>query len=232
MEFKNAIKPLLDINPSEKQLHQFAFYYQFLIDYNKITNLTRITEVDEVYFKHFYDSLTLAKTIDLTQIKTLCDMGSGAGFPSIPLKIMYPELEVTIVDSLNKRIVFLKQLIEKLGLDHVDIYHDRVETFALRHQEAFDLVTARALGHMTLISEMGIPMVKKNRYFVAMKGDHYENELIEAKDCIDHLGGVQSDVIKYILPNGYGTRYHLVVQKNQHVKGYPRPFAVMSKKPL
>lgn len=232
MTFKSDIKALLDLDMTDEQNRQFELYYQYLIEYNKITNLTRITESDEVYYKHFYDSLTLAKTLDMNQSLHICDMGSGAGFPSIPLKIMYPSLKVTIVDSLNKRIVFLTQLIDKLGLDNVELFHDRVETFALEHQQSFDLVTARALGNMSLISEMGIPMVKLHGHFIAMKGFNYDEELEQARKGIKNLGGQIMDINKYLLPHEYGTRYHIVIEKKQHIKGYPRAFAVMSKKPL
>lgn len=232
MNFKQDLLKELNIELTDIQETQFEVYYQFLIEYNNITNLTRITEKEEVYYKHFYDSLTIVKSLDLSEIESVCDMGSGAGFPSIPLKIIYPHLHITIVDSLNKRITFLNQLIEKLNFEHVDMIHDRVETFALKHQMKYDLVTARALGTLSLILEMGIPMVKIGGIFIALKGINYENEFLQSKKGIEYLGCKVLDIKKYILPNQYGTRFHIVISKNQHIKGFPRQFSVMSKKPL
>ncbi|PKK96534.1 MAG: 16S rRNA (guanine(527)-N(7))-methyltransferase RsmG [Tenericutes bacterium HGW-Tenericutes-3] len=232
MSFNIDLEKNLSIVISDQQKKQFEIYFEFLIEYNKITNLTRITEVDEVYYKHFYDSLTMASTVNMNEIQTLCDMGSGAGFPSIPLKIIYPHLHITIVDSLNKRIIFLQKLIDKLEIDKVDLVHDRVEQYALTHQEQFDIVTARALGNLSLISEMGIPMTKIKGKFIALKGINYESELDESLNGIKILGGKVQDIVKYDLPYDYGTRYHIVINKNKHVKGYPRHFSIMSKKPL
>ncbi|MBU1093431.1 MAG: 16S rRNA (guanine(527)-N(7))-methyltransferase RsmG [Firmicutes bacterium] len=232
MNFKNDLKIKLGLEISEEQEKLFEIYYQFLIEYNKITNLTRITEKEEVYYKHFYDSLTLAKTLNINSIQSVCDMGSGAGFPSIPLKIMYPHLRITIVDSLNKRIIFLQQLTVKLELHQVQFVHNRVETFALNHQNEFDLVTARALGDLSLISEMGIPMTKIGGQFIAFKGNNYETELLESKKAIELLGGKLLDIEKYILPEQYGTHSHIVISKIKQVKGFPRQFSIMSKNPL
>lgn len=232
MNFKNDLLKELNIEITNIQEKQFEVYYQFLIEYNKITNLTRITEKEEVYYKHFFDSLTIAKSLNLHEIESICDMGSGAGFPSIPLKIIYPHLHITIVDSLNKRITFLKQLAEKLELGYLDIIHDRVETYALKNQAKFDLVTARALGNLSLISEMGIPMTKIGGKFIALKGINYEDEYLESKKGIEYLGCKVLDIKKYILPNQFGTRFHIVISKTKHVIGFPRQFSVMNKKPL
>lgn len=232
MNFRQDLLEILDVEITDEQLQTLNVYYQYLIEYNKTTNLTRITETDEVYYKHFYDSLTLAKTIDMKKIQTVCDMGSGAGFPSLPLKIIFPHLKITIVDSLNKRIIFLEKLVDKIGLTNVDLIHDRVEHYAKAYQAAFDLVTARALGSMSLISEMGIPMTKIGGYFIGLKGINYENEMIEAGHGIELLGGKISEIIKHELPHQYGTRFHIVIKKIKHVSGYPRQYAVMMKKAL
>lgn len=232
MSFNIDIEKYLSIKINDTQMKQFQTYFEFLVEYNNITNLTRITEKDEVYYKHFYDSLTMASTINMNDIQSLCDMGSGAGFPSIPLKIIYPHLNITIVDSLNKRIIFLQKLMDKLGIDKVNLVHDRVEQYALTHQEQFDVVTARALGSLSLISEMGIPMNKINGKFIALKGINYESELNESLNSIKILGGQVRDIIKYDLPYDYGTRFHIVINKDKHVKGYPRHFSIMTKKPL
>lgn len=232
MMFKDDIEKLLNIQLTLEQQKMFDVYYQYLIEYNKITNLTRIVDEIEVYYKHFYDSLTLAKTINFDQIQTICDMGSGAGFPSIPLKIMFPYLKIAIVDSLNKRIIFLKNLMEKLKFIDVDLVHDRVESYALLNQNKFDLVTARALGHMSLITEMGLPMVKNSGYFIGLKAQNYEEELKQSLNGIKILGGEVIDVKSFELPFSFGHRVHIVIKKIKQVKGYPRSFVMMTKKPL
>jgi 16S rRNA (guanine527-N7)-methyltransferase len=231
MNFKESLKDI-KIELTEEQLLLFEIYYAFLLEYNQITNLTRITDHEEVFYKHFYDSLTLADTIDIKKITSLCDMGSGAGFPSLPLKIIYPHLNVTIVDSLNKRIKFLEQLIEKLNMENVTLVHDRVETYAIHHQNTFDLVTARALGSMPLISEMGIPMTKKNGYFVAYKAVRYEEEIKESEHTLKVLGSEIIDIKHFDLPKAFGSRVLIVIKKNKSVIGYPRNFALMTKSPL
>ena len=231
MNFRNNLQEL-NIHLTDNQLEKFEIYHSFLIEYNKITNLTRITEREEVFIKHFYDSLTLNDAVDFSKINTLCDMGSGAGFPSIPLKIIYPHLEVTIVDSLNKRIEFLKQLLEKLEIENVSLIHDRMELYAIKHQDYFDLVTARALGNMSLISEMGLPITKINGIFIAMKALNYEEELHQAKNAIKILGGNIECIKHFDLPDLHGNRTLIVIRKSKSIKGYPRSFALMNKKPL
>ncbi len=224
---KEEVVKWFGLSLSDEQLTQFNLYYEFLIEYNKHTNLTRITEKKEVYYKHFFDSLLLIKSCDIMQIQTICDMGSGAGFPSIPLKIMFPHLKVTIVDSLQKRITFLTQLSQKLGLKDVTLVHDRAELFAQKHQEAFDLVTARALGSLKLISEMGIPMIKKTGLFIGLKGAKYEEEIIEAQGILSALKSKITAVRTFELPYEYGMRANIVIQKEKHVTGYPRTYAKM-----
>jgi len=231
MNFKENLKSL-KIELTEEQLRLFEVYYSFLLEYNQITNLTRITDHEEVFYKHFYDSLTLADTIDIDKTSSICDMGSGAGFPSLPLKIIFPHLNVTIVDSLNKRIKFLEQLIEKLNIKNVTLVHDRVETYAIQHQNAFDLVTARALGNMSLISEMGIPMTKKNGYFVAYKAVRYEEEIKESEHALKVLGSEVENIKHFDLPKSFGSRVLIVIKKNKSILGYPRSFAIMTKNPL
>ncbi len=230
--FKNDLIKGLNIELSKEQIKQFDTYYHELISYNKHTNLTRITERHEVDIKHFYDSLRLAKTIDLTAVQSLCDMGSGAGFPSIPLKIIYPHLDITIIDALGKRIAFLKQLIEVLDLKSVNLIYDRIEKHAEKYQQVFDVVTARALGKLPMILEMGVPMLKVDGLFIAYKGHNYESELLDSKNAMQKLGLILQDEARYVLPYDAGQRIHLVFRKTKHVKGYPRSFAVIKKKPL
>lgn len=232
MTFRDHVQLLLNLTLDEKQLKLFDDYYHELIEYNKITNLTTITDEEGVYFKHFFDSLTLAKTVDLSKIVTLCDMGSGAGFPSIPLKIVYPHLKVTIVDSLNKRILFLNRLNEILGFTDIECIHDRVETFALKRQGFFDLVTARALGHLRQISEMGIPMVKENGLFVSLKGPHFQEEINQSTNALKLLKSSIEKVDEFELPRNLGKRANIVIRKHKHIVGYPRTYQIMTKKPL
>jgi 16S rRNA (guanine527-N7)-methyltransferase len=232
VNFKNDVETLLRRTITEEQLRLFEIYYQFLIEYNEITNLTRITEKQEVYYKHFFDSLTLTNVIDFEHVSSVCDMGSGAGFPSLPLKIMYPHLDITIIDSLGKRIMFLNLLVQKLQLNHVNLVHDRVETYATSHQQKFDIVTARALGHLSLISEMGIPMAKINGYFLAPKGLNVEEEIKESKHAISLLGGAIKSIKSFELPLNYGHRTNILLQKKKHIDGYPRTYVQMIKKPL
>lgn len=232
MTFKQDVFNVIGIELTDHQEKQFEQYQQFLVEYNRITNLTRIVETKEVYYKHFFDSLLVAASLNMNEVKSICDMGSGAGFPSIPLKIVYPHLSVTIVDSLNKRITFLEKLIQMLALNHVSLVHDRVELFASKHQASFDVVTARALGEMSLISEMGLPMTKKGGWFLGLKGSNFETELNEAKTGIEMLGGNIAFIHHYDIPYDYGHRIIIGIQKVNHVQGYPRTFAQMTKKPL
>ncbi len=232
MTFNENVQALLNITLTEEQLKRFNDYYHELIEYNKITNLTTITDEEGVYFKHFFDSLTLARTIDMNKISTLCDMGSGAGFPSIPLKIVYPHLKITIVDSLNKRILFLKKLNEVLEIPDVSCIHDRIETFALKNLASFDLVTARALGHLRLISEMGIPMVREGGIFVPLKGPHFQDEIDQSVNALKLLKASIEKIDVFELPNQLGKRANIIIRKHKHITGYPRAYHVMTKKPL
>lgn len=159
------------ISLSDRQLEQFELYYRMLVEWNEKMNLTSITEKKEVYLKHFYDSITAAFYIDFEKVTTLCDVGAGAGFPSLPIKICFPHLHVTIVDSLNKRITFLETLSDALQLEHTAFVHDRAETFGQRKdvRESFDLVTARAVARLSVLSELCLPLAKKNGVFAALK---------------------------------------------------------------
>jgi len=231
MNFKESLEDL-KIKLSDEQFHMFEIYYTFLLEYNQVTNLTRITDHEEVFYKHFYDSLTLADAIDMSTVATVCDMGSGAGFPSLPLKIIYPHLQITIIDSLNKRIKFLEQLIVKLNMDHVELVHDRVEVYAVSHQDSFDVVTARALGNLSLITEMGIPMTKKSGKFIAYKATQYEEEINQSKHALKVMGSEIESIKHFDLPYAFGSRVLIVIKKNKDVQGYPRSFAIMTKKPL
>lgn len=219
---------------TKQQLEQFALYYQLLVEWNQKMNLTAITAKEEVYLKHFYDSVTLAFLPKFTGQGQLCDVGAGAGFPSLPLKILFPELDVTIVDSLNKRIGFLQQLQTSLGLTGVHFYHDRAETFgqnpAFRGQ--FDFVTARAVARLNVLTELCLPLVKKGGRFFALKAAKSEEEVAEAKPAIALLGGKLATLTDVSLPNG-DLRQIVTIQKTKDTpKKYPRKPGTPNKQPL
>ena len=156
-------------------------YYNLLVEWNEKINLTRITLKDDVYLKHFYDSATIVKVIDLNKINNFCDFGTGAGFPGIVIKILFPSLNVTLVDSLNKRINFLNIVIEKLKLEKIVAIHSRIEDFARTHREKFDLVTARAVASLPVLLEYATGIIKKDKYFIAMKASIDENKVLMLK---------------------------------------------------
>ena len=172
----------LGLNVTEEQLKQLDIIYNTLVETNKTMNLTRITEKDDVYLKHFYDSLTLAKVYDLTKANTLCDIGTGAGFPGLVLKIFYPNLEITLVDSLLKRVKYLNNLIDKLQLTGIKAYHNRAEDI-IKEGKKFDIVTARAVSALPKLLLWTMPLVNKNGSFLAMKGN-VEEELELSKDIM------------------------------------------------
>ena len=231
MNFNDLLKNI-DITLSERQLEQFKTYFEFLVEYNENVNLTAITEEEEVYIKHFYDSLLLSKSIDLNNVKTLCDVGSGAGFPSIPLKIAFPHLEITIIDGLDKRITFLKQLASKLGLDGVNCVHGRAEEYARENREKFDVVTARAVARANILNELCIPLVKVGGHFVSMKGKNAEEEINEGNS----LKILNAKIVKqneYFLPKEESKRVLILIKHfDKCPNKYPRAFAAIKKKPL
>lgn len=232
--FENMLKEK-DIVLSPLQIKQFHTYFDTLIDWNNKINLTAITEMNQVYLKHFYDSITASFYFDFNSITSLCDVGSGAGFPSIPLKIIYPHLEISIVDSLNKRIHFLEELTNKLGLKDVFLYHDRAETFARKQgiRESFDFVTARAVANLSTLSEYCLPLNKIGSIFLAMKGATGEEELNTSAKAIDILGGQVSQVEKLFLPEENSERYLIYIKKVKHTtKKYPRKPGTPSRQPL
>ena len=222
------------IELTTRQMDQFATYFHLLVEWNQKMNLTAITEHKEVYLKHFYDSITLAFSDTFKPEGNLCDVGSGAGFPSLPLKIVFPELEVTIVDSLNKRITFLTTLVNELQLDGVHLYHDRAETFGQNPEfrQAFNFVTARAVARLNVLTELCLPLVEKEGYFFALKAAKSEEELAEAKQAIALLGGKLINAEDVSLPNG-DTRHIITVQKKKETpKKYPRKAGLPNKQPL
>ncbi|WP_440897378.1 16S rRNA (guanine(527)-N(7))-methyltransferase RsmG [Amphibacillus sp. Q70] len=220
---------------SEDQINQFEIYFKTLVEWNEKMNLTAITEQSEVYLKHFYDSITASFYLDLSKPLTICDVGAGAGFPSLPLKICFPHMKVTIVDSLKKRITFLNHLASELGLTEVTFYHDRAESFARNKnfRQQFDLVTARAVAKMTVLSELCLPLVKTNGKFIALKGPNAQIELKEADHAIKLLGGELEDLYPINLPGDQGERHIIIINKIKTTpKKYPRKPGMPNKLPL
>lgn len=233
--FEALAKQGIELNDTQKE--QFATYFHELVETNKVMNLTSITEEDQVYLKHFYDSIVLGFVDDklLHEELTLCDVGSGAGFPSLPLKIINPNLKITIVDSLNKRIKFLDGLVAKLGLEDVSLVHGRAEEVGKNPQfrESFDVVTARAVAAMNVLTEFCLPLVKVGGQFVAMKSEKAPEELETAQYAIQTLGGEIKRQESVELPNDAGVRNFIFVKKiNKTPKKYPRKPGTPAKKPL
>ncbi|MBO1198237.1 16S rRNA (guanine(527)-N(7))-methyltransferase RsmG [Staphylococcus simiae] len=216
------------------QKEQFQTYYTLLVEWNDKMNLTSITDEHDVYLKHFYDSITPSFYYDFNRDITVCDIGAGAGFPSIPLKIIFPQLKVTIVDSLNKRIQFLNYLAAELGLQNVSFIHDRAETFGKGvYRESYDVVTARAVARLSVLSELCIPLVKKGGQFIALKSSKGEEELEEAQFAINVLGGNVEETYTFELPEDAGERQMFVINKQRQTpKKYPRKPGTPNKTPL
>ena len=224
-----------NINLTDQQKFQFERYFELLVEWNQKINLTAITEKEEVYLKHFYDSIApiLQGLIENQEIKLL-DIGAGAGFPSLPMKILYPQLDVTIIDSLNKRINFLQLLAEELDLEGIHFYHGRAEDFAQdKHFRAqFDIVTARAVARMQVLSELTIPYLKVGGKLLALKASNAPEELTEAKNALNLLFSKVEDNISYTLPNG-DPRYITIVEKKKETPNkYPRKPGMPNKRPL
>ncbi|MBS4769685.1 16S rRNA (guanine(527)-N(7))-methyltransferase RsmG [Carnobacteriaceae bacterium zg-ZUI240] len=234
-QFKNSVEEA-GITLTDKQLKQYEMYFEMLVEWNEKMNLTAITQKEEVYLKHFYDSLTLAIETDVLQKSvTLCDVGAGAGFPSIPLKIALPHLHVTIVDSLNKRITFLNELVRTLELENVSCFHDRAETFGQNEafREKFDVVTARAVARLNLLSELCLPLVKVDGVFVSMKASSTLEEVAQSRKAFNVLGGEFVEDKAFQLPYEAGERHIVVVHKKQATpKKYPRKAGLPAKSPI
>ncbi len=217
------------------QLEQFELYFQTLVEWNEKMNLTAITEKQEVYLKHFYDSITAGFYFDFSKPLSLCDVGAGAGFPSIPLKIVFPSLDLTIVDSLNKRITFLNHLANVLKLEGVQFIHDRAETFGNnpKYRESFDVVTARAVARMSVLTELCLPLVKQGGYFIAMKAAHAGEELEAGKRAISLLGGKMENSYTFTLPLEESERNIILINKVKGTpKKYPRKPGTPNKMPI
>lgn len=224
----------LELN--EQQLGQLERYYEMLVEKNKVMNLTAITEYEDVLKKHFLDSLALSQLMNLHGKKAkLLDMGTGAGFPGIPLKIVFPELEITLMDSLNKRIVFLQEVISELGLTGITAVHGRAEEAALKseYRENFDFCVSRAVARLVSLAEFCLPFVKQGGYFVPYKSGEIKEELQEAKYAMRELGGDYRKTFAYTLPNSDIERTLIQVEKVKSTpKKYPRAGGKPLKQPL
>lgn len=225
----------LGISLEEHQIRQFLEYYEILVEWNKVMNLTGITEYEEVIAKHFLDSLALVKVCDLSGHKQVIDIGTGAGFPGIPLKIAFPELEIVLLDSLNKRIKFLNEVIEKLGLKNIRTIHGRAEDFARRkeYRENFDLCVSRAVANMSTLSEYCLPYVACGGKFIPYKSGKIDEEVTKAQKAVKILGGKISETVKFQLVDTDMERSFVVVEKEKNTpKKYPRKAGMPAKEPL
>lgn len=214
------------------KLDKLNEFYKLLLEWNDKINLTTILEENVVYLKHFYDSLTLFRDVDLNMNIKLCDVGSGAGFPGIVLKIFFPNLNITLVDSLNKRVIYLNDIIDKLNLSNIIAVHSRMEDFSKLHEEEFDLITARAVAKLNILCEISVKSLKIGGSLVFMKAN-CEDEILNLKECLLKLG-LQLDVIdKFILPIENSNRTIIKISKNSKTdKIYPRSIDKIKKNPL
>lgn len=230
LQFTEMIAQNWQIDLTDKQLEQFDRYYDLLTTWNGKINLTAITDQSEVYEKHFYDSLSLTAVMDLSQVLTIMDVGAGAGFPSIPLKIVFPHLKVTIVDSLNKRITFLKELSDDLGLEDVTLIHQRAEDAGQDPllRERFDLVTARAVARLNVLAELCLPFARVSGHFAALKGAKAQEEELMAQKAITVLGGKVVKSVSLTLPSDHSDRDIILIEK---VKKTPRKYPRQAGKP-
>lgn len=219
----------LGLKANNETLEKFDIYYRYLISENEVMNLTSITKREDVYNKHFLDSLMLTRAFDPND-KTLLDIGSGAGFPSLPLKLFFPSLKVTVIEATGKKIGFLERLVGKLGFDDVTLLNIRAEDYEMK--EAFQIVTARAVAKLNILAELALPFVKKNGLFIAMKNQDHLEELSEAKKAIRILGGGKTETIDYEIADKF-SRSLIVIQKERKTPPiYPRPYSKIKNKPL
>lgn len=233
-KFKNILAQW-QVPFSEKQQEQLTLYYEMLVEKNKVMNLTAITEFDDVLEKHFLDSIAVARYVDLTGKLSLIDLGTGAGFPGMPLKIMFPNLKITLADSLNKRILFLEEVIDALKLENISTVHGRAEDLAVNadYRERYDYCVSRAVANMSTLSEYCLPFVKVGGAFISYKSGEIEEELSAAKKAIFLLGGQTKEVIPFQLDGTDISRSFVMIGKEKKTpKVYPRKSGIPSKKPL
>ena len=225
----------LGITLSDTQKNQFIRFYEYLVEKNKVMNLTGITEFDEVLVKHFLDSLCCVKAVDMGKIKTVMDIGTGAGFPGVPLKIAFPEVEACLLDSLNKRVKFLEETFELLGLNGISAIHGRAEEYAKNksYREKYDLCVSRAVSNLATLSEYCLPYVKIGGTFISYKSGTVQEEAEEAEKAINILGGQVKDITYFKLPDSEIDRSLVIINKKKSTPGkYPRKAGTPLKEPL
>ena len=225
----------IGVELNDKQVEQFIKYHEILVEWNSFMNLTGITEYEEVVQKHFVDSLALCKAINVNDVSNLIDIGTGAGFPGIPLKIAYPHLEVTLLDSLQKRIKFLDEVVNQLGLEEVETIHGRAEDFAKpsMKRETYDLVVSRAVANLASLSEYCLPYVKVGGYFIPYKSGKVDEELEESKKAVFLLGGKIEEEVKFMLPDSDISRSLIKIKKvSATPKKFPRKSGLATKEPI
>lgn len=228
-EFKSEVAKL-GVLASDDKILLLDKYAKLLSEWNEKINLTAITEKEQVYLKHFYDSLTILKVIDLNEVDSLCDLGTGAGFPGIVLKIFFPNLKLTLVDALNKRIKFLEVIVQNLNLKDVTLVHARAEEYGKAHRECFDVVTARALSSFPILLEYAIPMLKVGGNLIAMRG---LNDSEEGERALEILKANINNVCEFKLPIENSSRTLIDVKKNEKTDlKFPRKYAEIKKKSL
>ena len=223
-----------NITLDDNQINQLDLFYEMLVEKNKVMNLTAITEFDEVIVKHFADSLSIGKVMP-SNINTVCDLGTGAGFPGIPMAIAYPNIQFTLIDSLNKRIKFLQEVVDALGIKNVTLIHARAEEAGRNklYREKFDLVVSRAVANISTLSEYCLPLVKLNGYFISFKSGDIKEEVSLSGNAIQKLGGSMEEPIYFSLPDTDISRSFIIIDKKKSTpKAYPRKAGTPSKEPL
>ncbi len=222
----------LGIKLTHEQLGQFNRYYELLIEWNEKINLTSIVKKEDVYLKHFYDSATIAKVIDLEKEESLCDIGTGAGFPGIVLKILFPNLKITLIDALEKRIKFLNLVIQELDLKKIETVHARSEEYGIKNREMYDVVTARAVATLPVLIEYCVPLVKTGKYFIPMKAN-ISQEIILSKNAVNQLNLKVMKIEEFLLPYENSNRTIILYLKEKATsKIFPRKNSDIKKKPL
>lgn len=232
--FETELKRL-GIKLTDSQNEQFDRYYELLIEWNRVMNLTGITEYDEVVLKHFIDSLTIARICDMSKVSSLIDVGTGAGFPGIPIKIAFPHIRVVLLDSLNKRLKFLNTVIDELNLESVQTLHGRAEDHARKaeYREKFDLCASRAVANLSTLSEYCIPFVQRGGAFISYKSGTSDDEIKQAEKAVEILGGKIEKIDKFALPGTDMGRALIEIRKRKNTPGrYPRKAGIPAKEPL
>lgn len=226
---------MISVELTNKQVSQFIKFYEMLVEWNKVMNLTGITEYDEVVMKHFVDSLSIVKVNGFDNVTSIIDVGTGAGFPGIPLKIVFPEIKITLLDSLNKRIKFLNAVIDELELENIETIHGRAEDFSKKedYREQYDLCVSRAVANLATLSEYCLPYVKEDGYFLPYKSGDIKEEAANSKKAVKILGGSIEDIISFEIPDTDMARTILKIHKTKATpKRFPRKAGLPTKEPI